>query len=416
MTGDRSHLSRRRALQTLGIALTTGCLRASTGDSTESPGESSPLTGTLTATRDGTSESPEGTPTAEPEDSPSDSEGPLDPSGLSKGWTDETGLTYKYPGVAGGEMVLTQLEDQETVVARSLADGSGRWRAPFATDIWIQPRILQSSVLVGSTDTLAALSLSDGSERWRYETSGKLRVQPVVARDQGLLVVPVVLGDYESGRIDGLSLDSGDRVWQFDTSTEANSLSPVVDGTVYAGYNREIRGYSVDDGTPMPDDEQPVAVDGANISGFPHERLLFAHAGTLYFPVLGGNNRIVAYDPEADEVLWQYEPFGQVLTFDAWGETLAFGADDNAVYGLDRSTGTRRWRVQRDAPFVHIAADRGVVWALQDDSETLLGIDAADGTVHVEQELPFAVDDFSVVGRTVVLFGQLGTAAYRIES
>lgn len=416
MNNDNSLMYRRRALQTLGIALTTGCLRASNDGSTESPGEASPPAGTPATTRDGTPESSDGTPTAEPENSSPDSDGPLDPSGLSRTWTDETGLTYKYPGTAGGETVLTQLEDQETVVARSLADGSERWRAPFTTDIWIQPLILESSVVVGSTDTLAALSLSDGSERWRYETSGKLRVQPVVARDQGLLVVPVVLGDYESGRIDALSLDSGKRVWQFDTSSEANSLSPVVDGTVYAGYNREIRGYSVADGTPLPDDEQPAAVDGASISGFPHERLLFAHDGALYFPVLGGNNRIVAYDPAADEVLWQYEPFGSVLAFDAWGETLALGADDNAVYGLDKTTGERRWRVQRDAPFDHITAERAVVWALQDDAETLLGIDAADGTVHVEQELPFAVDDFSVVGRTIIVFGNLGTAAYRIES
>ncbi|MFC6974267.1 PQQ-binding-like beta-propeller repeat protein [Halomicroarcula sp. GCM10025709] len=214
--------------------------------------------------------------------------------------------------------------------------------------------------------------------------------------------------------VDAVSLASGERQWRVDGIDRPNSISPVVDGRFYLGFSDSFRGYTAIDGRPLPPGQQPSSVPGVSTGWFPHGRLLFVHEGTVYLPEPRTADPIVAYDPVANEVRWRYEPFGDLRSVTAWGETLAFTASDNAVYGLDRTTGDRRWRVQRDDRLSPVSAARGVVWTAR--GRTLLGIDAVTGTVHVERDLPLSADLVFALDRQVVVLGADGVRAYRVET
>jgi outer membrane protein assembly factor BamB len=413
MDTDRSLMKRRRALQTLGIALTTGCLRASSEGSTETPGEPSPPTetpaGTVGRTRtpsDGTT--PEETPTPEPSEPDDDSA--LDPTDLTTVWTDEVQL-YGPSFVAEGT-VLARLEGENTFAAWSLSDGTELWQTSFDANLWYRPLIADGTVITTTAaGTVHALALGDGTERWRYETPGETSVIPSIAPRQGTVLVPIRLEIFD-GYVDALTLDGGERAWRLDGIDRPNSISPVIGETFYVGFSDSFRGYSIRDRQPVPADPIP----GVSVSSSSNGRMLFADGDLLYLNLPRTNDPVGAYDTAADELVWTYEPFGGAVSFDVWGETLAFGAFDNAVYGLNKATGERRWRVQRDDPFARVAAARGVVWAIQDGGGTLFGIGAETGTVYIEREMPFSLSSIFAVGRSVVAIGGGGIRTYRVET
>jgi outer membrane protein assembly factor BamB len=398
-----SRPNRRRVLATLGTALTAGCLRSSRDDdSTPAPGTDAPRRRSADETTTATA-------------APSGSESTLTPASLSTEWSHEADLAFSQAGVAAEGIVLTQRSDGRICVARALRDGSQQWRATFDAEVSLRPRIVGSTVLMGTVGgTIHALARSDGSERWRYDTPGALRVQPVVVPEEATVLVPIRFDDERAGLIDAVSLESGQRRWRIDGIDRPTSISPVVDGRFYLGFSDSFRGYAAGDGTQLPAEQQPSGIPGVNAGRFPHARILFAHEGTVYLPEPRANDPVVAYDPTANEVAWRYEPFGTPVSFDTWGETLTFTASDNAVYGLDRTTGDRRWRVQRDDRLSPVVAARGVVWTAR--GRTLLGIDAETGTVHVERELPLSADLVFAVGRRVIVLGSGQVGVYRIES
>lgn len=188
-------------------------------------------------------------------------------------------------------------------------------------------------------------------------------------------------------------------------------------------------------------------------------------AGGLLYATLSRNHgpsAIAAIDPTEQSVLWQTESEGEAvggshatyqhISRDQWGVTLTDDtvyavsgpAEDrewSAIHALDRTSGERRWSIQRERELAVAGVADGVVVATGLEffpppgttpvshqtpesplSTIVYGIDAADGTVRWTREF-VAVQDISVgaggisvaAGDQFVRLGRDGTTQFTYD-
>lgn len=329
------------------------------------------------------------------------------------------------------ESIVQYVDD--TVVARSLADGTEQWRTDLPGSVGSMA-VGEAGIFLTTDEHLLALGTEAGQEQWRMSTSNvrELRVvdETLVARDyghvrartttdgselweqeiplnlQGLVVTESsVTIAKERVMIESFALADGDRRWEIDFGDSVNGLAADADTVFVAGYDAVEARSSADgsiewtteadrgsgsatltDGALyLQDDDGLVIVlsaddgeerwrasmsDGIRSLAFGDDDVVTAVGdGTVYS--LGTANGTEA---------WRYETGGEVVSEPAVGDSLYVGTSDGDVQALDPASGERQWQFETGETIsgTPTVAD-GVVYVATREG-AVVALDAADGT------------------------------------
>jgi outer membrane protein assembly factor BamB len=224
-----------------------------------------------------------------------------------------------------------------TVSALATGDGEERWsydvEFEYTNDIK-DPVLFDETLLVPAGKELYALSAADGSEQW------------TVAGDAEMWLIPrpvdgtVVVGAGKE-RLRGLSLEDGAERWTYEGGALDRNAATVADGTAFVG-SRDGRVIAIDvtDGSERWtfDTEKPVRGGMA------------VHSGHVYPSTTG--NRVYALTTGDGTERWQWKApaGGEIMPLGAsWPSTMGLGQSLYAAYAgrlfaLSTSDGTEQWR------------------------------------------------------------------------
>ncbi len=311
-----------------------------------------------------------------------------------------------YFGTTRGGVFALDLEGNEIwskhLVREMKKDGTPRMErfdAPAAC--------FNGTLLIGAmSGTLYAFDAATGEEKWTYDVGGPIlgTVNLHRSTETGGADRIYVIGQ-DDGTLHGIELESGTRSWKAEAIDQCDG-SPSVggDAIVFGSCAAALHVFSAEDGEltrniPIDDDSQiagGVALAGDSVfSG--------SHSGYL----IHANSR-------TGEIVWINEDSeDEVMSTPAVsGEWVVFSSYDGLIYGLDRTTGQKKWSFDTDgwpnspviaADKVVLSAD-GVVYLLRlDTGEKIWSYEVSD-----EATSPAIIGGMIVVGSedgTITAFG-----------
>lgn len=267
-------------------------------------------------------------------------------------------------GVAPGMLLIGTVHGE--VIALSQQDGSVQWRTQLSSEVLSTPASDGTGVFVQAIDgKLSGLRLADGVRIWNYDNpvprlSLRGSASPVVANN-------IVYTGFASGKISAVGTDRGELIWeQRVASPEGRSeLERIVDvdhspllaeRIVYAvSYQSGVKAFRIEDGAVIW--EQKINTARGLALGF----------AQIY--VVEGNGSVVAFEAISGAPIWTSNELRQrvLSTPIVFGNYLVLGDDKGRLYVFGQSNG---------ALLTHASADPKGVRALpvvQGDRIYLLG-------------------------------------------
>jgi outer membrane protein assembly factor BamB len=230
-------------------------------------------------------------------------------------------------------------EGKETLLALNLRSGKVLWKKSLG-DLSSSPVLWEDKVFVGSGDgRLRALERESGDEIWEFQTSSSRISAPACAS-------PTWLGSAEGilclGSADGhlyaLNMASGRMEWKFEAQGGIHSSPAVKNGMVFFGsVDGSLYALSLKDGSLAWRFQTQ-----ADIYSSP------AAAESLVY--IGSNDYFVyAVNQKTGKLSWRFETEGLVRSSPiAVGDKLFFGSFDGNLYVLNRFTGKLLWKYQTE--------------------------------------------------------------------
>ncbi|MGD8589183.1 MAG: outer membrane protein assembly factor BamB, partial [Chromatiales bacterium] len=267
------------------------------------------------------------------------------------------------PGVAG-DLVLVGTSEAE-LIALDVESGEQRWRRRVSSEVLSKPAGESGVVAVRTIDDrVSGVEIATGEERWNYAQT----VPVLTLRGNSSPIVHngrVIVG-FANGKMVGLALDSGKRIWETSIATPhgRSELERVVDL-----------------------DADPVLVEGVVYGA-------------------GFQSELAAVSEITGVILWKREVSSYAGLDADWRQVYVTDAEDH-VWALDATNGATLWQQKKlharhlSAPAI-VSFDRLVVgdlegylhWLATDDGRMLarvrVGSDAIrskplvrDGVVYV---------------------------------
>ena len=234
------------------------------------------------------------------------------------------------------------------------------WTLEAGESVDSSAAIVDGVVYVGTySGTLVAADLETGDKLWSYEASTEMGIGESSPAVSGGLVY---IGDL-AGFLHAVDAASGEAVWTFQTDGEIKS-SPVVDGDVVliGSYDAHLYGLGARTGELIWKYETLNyfggcdemfrgirASDGEEVFSVPAGAYTAASATTTGNRAFFGtfNNEVIGVDLSSKEQLWRYEHPQRHFPFYSSAlnvdGTIVIGGRDRMVHGIDQETGAGRW-------------------------------------------------------------------------
>ena len=231
-----------------------------------------------------------------------------------------------------------------------------------------------------------------GKQQWAFETGGAVRSSPTVAGNT------VVVGSGD-GKLYAIDVDTGDKVWAYDTTTEFEPSNDNTGNSIGRASNTlNINGIFRTPVPPTPEVE---------ISGSPTvaDETVFVGSGDIYSREEYGGG-LIAVDIETGEPQWTFDTELLIWSSPTVAEGTVFvGCRDNNLYAVDAETGDQQWAFETDAPVRSSpTVEDGTVFVGSDDSN-LYAVDTESGnqqwafeTERVIHSSPTVMDGTVFVG------------------
>ncbi|MBX0325421.1 PQQ-binding-like beta-propeller repeat protein [Halomicroarcula sp. F13] len=282
--------------------------------------------------------------------------------------------------------------------AVSPADGAVEWTAETAP-VFALPAISASTVYApGHDGTLYALSRSDGSTTWTFEAGTGVTTVPLAATAQNRIVVGAGESDGKTvGSVGNSEFDptylyvldtDGTEIWSVETANgDPVSATAIHEDRLYLRTHNRIEAHSLSDGSRAWR-VGPHDVQWDDISHTPYRaKRMFADTDGVYVPTQDG---VTALAPDGTR-RWRFEPFDSPRRYQYEPGTLYVAAEDNAVYALDTTDGSQRWRTQLDGAVNVLLRDRETLWT-GTEAATLGQLRPDDGTQLFSHAVANAVE------------------------
>ena len=249
------------------------------------------------------------------------------------------------------------------VTALALSDGSEQWRKPFPSPVGPAPvtggsPVVHDGRLYTSYEGVIALDIMSGDEVWQFEVTRNAQSHLAVGDGH------VFCMDNVEGVFYAVDIADGTESWRFETDEYARSSPVVRNGTVIMGDGQEVRALDTTDGT-----ERWRFEDG--MQGAP------AADGERFYIQRLGTAAVSALDPETGDEQWTYESGAGAQALAITDETLYLtGEFTDGLQAVNTSDGTERWSFS-----LREASDAGVFSPPAIGTDTVYFGDQ-HGTVH----------------------------------
>jgi len=276
-------------------------------------------------------------------------------------WRIESGIAVS-AGVGAGDGVVLIGSDKGDVLAFA-EDGKLRWQVKVSSEVLGAPQISDGVVVVRSGDgRIVGLSVADGERLWVYD-----RVTPaLVVRSHASVTIQrnVVFAGLSGGKLIALNLQDGSLLWQMSVSQPHG--------------NTELERISDITSNPVIDDAQVCAiVFQGRIACYDLTRgdLLWSRAissdkGLMllrkYIYLSDEKGAVMALDKASGSTLWKNEELSlrQVSTPFSLEKAVVVGDFEGYLHGLSRDDGAFVARLKLDDSAIQTAPvwlDNGVL-------------------------------------------------------
>lgn len=239
------------------------------------------------------------------------------------------GMFYDAPIIDGGIVYIASYNGE--VYALDATTGVEQWNYKIGSPIAGGAVIANNTLFVGSSSgILYALDLANDTpeERFTFKTENKIWSTPVVQDGT------VYFGSLDHN-LYALSASTGEKKWAFKTGASITSAPIVVDKLVYIG-SHDSNLYAVNAETG----ELRWVFDKAG--DWFWSEVLYDN-GTIYAGSL--DHYIYAVNAGNGTLLWSFEASDPINTSPVIaGGVLIVASEDGKVYGLDLSTGEKKWQ------------------------------------------------------------------------
>ena len=176
--------------------------------------------------------------------------------------------------------------------------------------------------------------------RFQFDTRAPLRNAAVV--DRGRLYVGAA-----DGKFYGLDAHTGAELWHANLTTSVTSTAAVVaDAVLFTTRDNVLHALAARDGHPLWSMSLGVDKGTQNYWDF-FTSAPIPFDGIVY--VGSGDGAVYAIDPQTQHVIWRADVGARIRATPAVSaSTIVIGAQNGYVYGLDRRTGSQRWRFATD--------------------------------------------------------------------
>ena len=308
-------------------------------------------------------------------------------------WIVRTGATGGGPVVSDGTLYTGNRHGD--LIALDAASGSVEWQTELSGGVWTAPAVTDTHVLAvyggwEMEDTVVAIDRETGAIEWEYELDFDVTESPIVADDgtvaiagtdngqrvilgvdptppegdwpdlwrvthEGQAGLPVVtddavysLGGEQRTHEDPTVLHAFDReteelLWTQSVDRYTRHLL-LADGTLYTHTSERL--YAIDPDSGEIHEEYDIDV---------HYDTPMAYAdGTLYYPTSTGYEDpagVAAFDTDAGEVVWTEWSVDDPRSPPTVGSEHVYISDSDAIYAIDRESGTLAWQHRPGDPY-----------------------------------------------------------------
>lgn len=276
----------------------------------------------------------------------------LDRASGKRVWGIETGINVS-GGVGAGEGLVIIGGDKGDVLAYDEA-GKLVWRGKVSSEVLSVPQIAAGVVIVRSGDgRITGLNVTDGTRIWMYERSTPalvVRSHAGVALQRG-----VAYAGFAGGKLAALNVKDGSVLWESAVSQPRG--------------NTELERISDITSNPVVDDEQLCAISFQGrvacfdpAQGSPlWNRDISSDKGMMmlrkYLYLSDANGAVMALDKASGSTIWKNEQLfmRDTATPYAWGDFVLAGDYQGYLHGLKRDDGSFAARIKLDDSAIQTA-------------------------------------------------------------
>jgi outer membrane protein assembly factor BamB len=273
--------------------------------------------------------------------------------------------------------------------------------AEIGSAVLSSPTVAMGTLIVGADDgSLTALELGGLRRRWHVDVSPGEPIQASLVAVDDVLYVPS--GD---GNLYEIDPADGKQVGTIAIGRPLTRGPAIAGGTIYLGTSDGLV-VAIDQATASTKWKRDLGPDGIGTPAVVGD--------TVYVPrgIQGasGPHEVVALPISGADSSWTFpSPADAEIFVGAVGEDMVFAvAKDGFVYGLDRATGTERWRHDTGAPIGALAGLVDGVLYVTNDGHEVIALDAATGNERWSVSVDGAPSMAAVIGGRVFVATSLG--------